>query len=501
MKGRWLVLGALVGFGLACGGDELLPDPEGAARDVPVTAPTGPMGVPLQSLVATSGAGVHTVVDGDAATGWTPGGDPGSEGILLRFEQPTQVQKVRVQACPGSSKARFDLYVDGSVAHESVALQADGIDKPVTPNGEAGRIRSVYVALRSGDTPCIGEISFTDGGKAVAVAPPRLVKGRVAASSVLSPDDAYHPGYLFDGRTDFGWVEGDKGAGEGESLTITFDAPTEVTALELWNGYQRSADHFQKNARASRVRVTADAGAPVSMEVADAQGPQVLMLPAPVKARKIVLEIEKVTKGTKYPDLVLSELRFHDTVGTFGLDTPDRAEQKAELEGAVRGKALGEVVDRLAESACSDGGSGRLKLRTDHSFVWYGSSSDWGSGQVVDEVFDGAWVVKKQGTPWSTVELFGRRHRTESTWQPYGESVAGAESVRIGGGALEVARVADLTAKDLDALVASWGSGPAASRVGCFEMDYGDEYRDRLAAEGAIVVKGKAITDVLVPKG
>ena len=38
---------------------------------------------------------------------------------------------------------------------------------------------------------------------------------------MLAPSDAYHPGYLFDGRLDFGWVEGVKGPGIGEPTVLT----------------------------------------------------------------------------------------------------------------------------------------------------------------------------------------------------------------------------------------------------------------------------------------
>ena len=93
---------------------------------------------------------------------------------------------------------------------------------------------------------CLSEIRLLSNGKPLALQPPRGVSGRIQASSVLEPADSYHPGLLFDGRLDYGWAEGTAGTGAGESLTLTLDEPIEAVGLLLWNGYQRSTDHFRR---------------------------------------------------------------------------------------------------------------------------------------------------------------------------------------------------------------------------------------------------------------
>jgi hypothetical protein len=139
-------------------------------------------------------------------------------------------------------------------------------------------VRSFFLKLEDSTPTCIAEVSFA-GEKPLVVRAPRRLDAVARASSVLTPADAYHPGYLFDGRLDFGWVEGVKGPGLGESMTLTFETPVSLAAAELWNGYQRSNEHFKKNARAKKVTLTVDGAPPFDFEVKDAQGPQKLSLP------------------------------------------------------------------------------------------------------------------------------------------------------------------------------------------------------------------------------
>jgi hypothetical protein len=53
----------------------------------------------------------------------------------------------------------------------------------------------------------------------------------------------------------------------GEWLTVTLSEPIELTAIELWNGHQRSQEHFRQNARASRLSLSVDGSTPVPLTV------------------------------------------------------------------------------------------------------------------------------------------------------------------------------------------------------------------------------------------
>ncbi len=448
-----------------------------------VVLSAAPGEVTLQALVPTSGS-AEALLDGDAATGWTPEGDPNGEGVLLRFEEPVAADKLELKGCPGT-EGLLQLYVNGALGGGFSWRKEQGFGSVTLRGG----VRSLFLKQKPvlpGTKVCVGELLLSAKGERLAVKPPRTVKATVTASSTLEPADAYHVGYLSDGRTDFGWVEGVKGNGEGESVTVTLEQPVELVGLELWNGYQRSADHFKKNARAAAVTVAVDDGAPLALPVKDAQGPQKLLLAAPAKAKVLKLTITKAVKGTKYQDLVLSELRLLGPDGPITLRTADMASRRKALEAEVAGKALADVVDRELRAVCGHEADVTLKLRTNHTFVSY----EEGGGELGSkkEIFDGAWIVRRQGGPWSTIELFGRRHRTESEYRPYRGEVE-KETVVISGGPVQVARVKDLGEAEFVKLVTEWTAGPAASRVDCLAEEKDAGYA-RLVGQGAVLLKG-----------
>src|SRR5690606_22044385 len=90
----------------------------------------------------------------------------------------------------------------------------------------------------------IAEIRIFGEEGELPIAPPLSVAGSVTPSSVLQPADAYRAAHLFDSRKEFVWAEGATGVGIGETLTFTFDEAQKVSAIKIWNGYQRSPKHF-----------------------------------------------------------------------------------------------------------------------------------------------------------------------------------------------------------------------------------------------------------------
>ncbi|WP_224363008.1 NADase-type glycan-binding domain-containing protein [Hyalangium versicolor] len=457
----------------------------------------------LEALTPTSGTGAEQVLDGNPTAGWRPDGDPSNEGLLLRLEEPTAFGSVGVRGCAGSPSAQVEVSVDGQPIGSPQAVTAD--KETVFSFSELAH-RSLFVKLvaPAPAQACIGEIQVSKGGKALALKPPRSVPGRIQASSVLTPADAYHPGFLFDGRTDFGWVEGAKGTGAGESITLTLDSPLELKGLELWNGYQRSMDHFKKNARVAQLSLSVDGGAPIVLKVGDKSGPQVISLPAPVKGKTFKLTVDKAIAGSKYPDLVLSELRLVDAQGTLTVRTPDMEERRKVFQGELANTSLAKVVDQSWYNRCAEQ-SGlvvrTLKLRSNHTFVFYDNTQGEGDpDKGVDEskeVLDGAWVVKKSAKPWTAIELYGRRHviRTTTGWVPYGDvEEKSTESTRIGGGTLEIARVADLDEKAFQQLAAEWLGGVQGRSVGCLATA-GHTYKELVAVD-ALFVRGPAVTDL-----
>lgn len=436
----------------------------------------------VQALVPTSGANADALLDGKADTGWTPEGDAEGEGVLFRFDGEVSVTRVVVQACPGK-QVTVTPFVNGN---DWRSKTVNDKPSPIITSASPRPIRSFFLRVDRQGPACLAEVSF-ETDKPLQVRAPRSVKATAKASSVLAPADAYHPGYLFDGRLDFGWVEGVKGPGLGESMTLTFEQPVTITAVELWNGYQRSDDHFVKNARAKKVSIAVDGAEPVELAVADKQGPQKLALAKPATTKTLTLTIREAYPGKKYDDLVLSELRLWDAEGPRTISTGDLAERATELKDQVKSTPLAAFIDTNFRSICEvEGRELEAKFRSNHSFVVY-RSSDEDTG-AVKEVIDGTWITKDG----KSVELFARSHRTETSNDPYA-SPAGKVSTTITGGALTVTRVADLDKGAYDKLLARLMKSPAKWSLDC---DLSRQF-DALAKQGAFVVEGRAVTAIL----
>ncbi len=476
----------------ACGeADEPTPSvAPGAAAEAPAAAPAAPAlerSPPLQARGGTSGAGAERMFDNDPRTGWSPVGDSNAEGVLLRLarEHDKGVEGMEVVLCPDSAAASLQVYVNGSVVGNLRLGPGEGDEVRFQPSST----RSLFIKIRNAEGPvCIAEVGLIVDGEGTIPEPPRAVAGKLSVSSQLEPADAYHADYLFDSRDDFGWVEGAPGSGKGEALTVSFAQAQTLSGLEVWNGYQRSMDHFTKNAKVKRLQVHAD-GEPIfePLGLTDVTGPQALSFPEPLTARELRLEVVEVSPGTKYEDLVISELRFVDAQGSFGLAVDLDARAQA-LKTQLVGSPLESVLDRSFQSVC-DGpyiGSRELKLRSNNSFVWYDESED------LEEVFDGAWVPTRASS--GELKLYGRIHRVQTVYVAYGEGET-SDTTRIGGGSVTVTRAGDLSPSDWDEQVGQLQSGAAELRFEC-APPHAEAVR-----RGLVLVQGKPFVDLMSPLG
>jgi hypothetical protein len=208
------------------------------------------------------------------------------------------------------------------------------------------------------------------------------------------------------------------------------------------------------------------------------------VLPKPVKGTAFKLTIDAVVKGSKYTDMVISELRLHDETGPLQIVTEDMKERQAALRAEVAGKALEPLLDRRLESVCEAAWL-KVKLRSNHTFAVY---EDLQGGMLsVSEVVDGAWIVKSP----QAIELFGRRQRITVDDRPYGAGEK--EIVRITGGPVTVTRVKDLGKEAFEKLVAKWKKGPAKRHVDCPAATFD-------LAQDAVVLEGTALTGLVALK-
>jgi hypothetical protein len=131
------------------------------------------------------------------------------------------------------------------------------------------------------------------------------------ATSVLAPEHgfSYGPDKIADGRLETAWVagQGARGDGVGEWMVIALEAPQSVSAIKIYNGYQKNTDIFRKNNRVRDLEIAASNGLRKLVTLSDAEGPQLVWLDEPAQVEWIQLTIRSVYRGFKYRDTAISE--------------------------------------------------------------------------------------------------------------------------------------------------------------------------------------------------
>ena len=483
----WAV-GAVVAASLACaGGEEAPPEPleqpEPEQADPEPEEPEEPEieRDPLQAFVVTSNPDDGpNLLDGDPSTSWAPTGDAAGEGVLLRFEEPEKLTGVAVDTC--GDPVEVQLYANG---HDLGVQRGESVRFDIP----RGNVKVVFLKVVSGAKACLAEVRAQTSVGDLAMAPPRSVEARVEVSSTLEPEAAYHASYLFDGRPHFAWVEGAKGSGEGENIQLTFRSDMRIDAIQLWNGYHRSKDHYEKNARVRKLEIEAE-GRRVMVDVPEGMVPRKLTFDPALSARQVTISVAAAKKGTKYEDLVVSELRLWDREGPYTVKSMEPNRLREKLMDQIKGKPLAKVVDKTYRQIC--GQEREFKLRSDNSFVYYERETE---GDVQRQVvLDGAWSPVKKG-----LKLYGRRHVAEQEFAPYGGGEE-RDSVEVAGGSLTVIPLKSLGKEEAVKKLTAWAKGGAKDRVECLmdgrKLD-GAKVKGLLQEGQVLVIEGDAVTDLM----
>ncbi|MEZ4361252.1 MAG: hypothetical protein R3B48_13795 [Kofleriaceae bacterium] len=169
----------------------------------------------------------------------------------------------------------------------------------------------------------------------------RLFSDSVEASSFLWNDwnrfqENYHPNYLADDDPATGWVEGSDGDGVGEWVRVSvtpLEHTTEVR-LRIRNGYQKSKALFRANSRAEEVVIKLlPSGQEQRATLVDKQGWQeVRVAQPPATLRAIEIGIRSVYAGTKYTDLVISDVQVYATSQTRDNPSFEKGKRQSLLE-------------------------------------------------------------------------------------------------------------------------------------------------------------------------
>ncbi len=169
----------------------------------------------------------------------------------------------------------------------------------------------------------------------------RLFSDTIEASSFLWNDwnrfqENYHPNYVGDVDPATGWVEGVEGSGAGEWLRIAVTPldGTSAVKLKIRNGYQKSAALFKANARAKEITVKLlPSGKTAKVTLTDKQGWQeVAVAQPPAQLRGVELMVGSVYEGSKYADLVISDVQVFATSTTRDNPTFEKSKRQSLLD-------------------------------------------------------------------------------------------------------------------------------------------------------------------------
>jgi hypothetical protein len=378
--------------------------------------------------------------DNDESTYWAsmPGAGP-DEGIMMYFEEAVDISTLFINQMQGQAYANIkhiSLYVNGS---------PEG-NKKVSPDGiiiDQNEVSSLYIRFYLLDhnetktdpnylmheifnpkkSVAISQIVLHSNEKRLQLIPPKIVAGKLTASSTLTPKEAYGIHNLMDSRKEFAWVEGAAGLGIGETITAEFDSPQKIIGIKINNGFQRSDKHFQANARLQTAVFRDEKGNENKVEVKDVMGVQRIEFAQPLEGKKISITIEKGYKGTAYEDLVISEMKFFNN--DYDIIVADKTVEtmKKDLQHKSNSTVLSQILDRriLNKQEDMEGFTNSFILRSDYTFVAYLKSWDE-SGEVEqqsEKIADGNWEIREISPDKVKIRVFGKLANVSTTFDYY----------------------------------------------------------------------------------
>jgi Domain of unknown function (DUF4457) len=393
---------------------------------------------------------VYHLFDDNTSTQWkTMKGAGPAEGIMIYFDKPVKAGRFEMdilQENQCSTTGNADIFVNGTsagaVSFENATASFSFDD--IAPNG----IKSMYIKFRELEphqentrdyiknnngyeekytavlslfdknfSIGLSEIRFFDvTGKRIKIKAPQRISGTMTASSILQPSNSYSPENLFDHQKASGWAEGSAGAGVNEWIHFNFDEPVSISGIKIWNGYQRSDKHYNDNARAKQISFGATNSSEITYELKDQKAAQKIIFNQGNNGQDFKMSIKSIFPGSKYQDLVLSELTFYNGNQPFIINTPAKEDAIISTLSSIKGTVMEKFCDRSININESDDGSkGRLLsfvLRSNQTFVIYDDQYDGASGSPV--IYEGNWEVLKQDAIQAEIRIFGKYYFTDN---------------------------------------------------------------------------------------
>jgi len=425
--------------------------------------------------------GYRNLFDGNMTTSWqTMQGAGPEEGIMLYFSEKQDFDKIEIwqnEASRNSDIKDFKVYINGYLNSVKISRETDKLilhnisgakslflkvastlkSNQSTKQTKFIQLENGYESMRTvinqkDEQIAIAELKFFQNNAEVELMLPQLIKAQISASSTLSPKASYGVDHLFDGKKDFAWVEGVPGNGFGQTIDIVFEKPQKISGLIITNGFQRSSKHYTSNARAKTISIIDDKENSQQIQLDDEMSKSDIHLAQEITTKTLQIRIDDVYNGSRYQDLVISELAPYNSKGTLKLQHGIVDDRKEMLLNATENSPLGNLLDRRitqyweGEMEFSDQ---TLIIRSDNTFVYYKNSE-------IDDTYNqivayGNWELKS--TDGSNIRIFGRLRTVSENYSPYqGNDSSNSEQIfqdyltitksRIGGqkfiGALEI---------------------------------------------------------------
>jgi len=130
----------------------------------------------------------------------------------------------------------------------------------------------------------------------------------VTSSNLKDKKDVYRydESKLIDNDSNTCWVEGKKGSGIGEKITIKFSKVEIINELYILNGINSPKYYYLNN----RVKILNINGYDIELDDAGINKIQTIILPKELKVKELTLKIVSVYKGKKWNDTCISEIGF-----------------------------------------------------------------------------------------------------------------------------------------------------------------------------------------------
>lgn len=300
--------------------------------------------------------------------------------------------------CSGEETGGLEIYLDGTIT----GFQTCQNPEPIKIGS-----RGLFVLyLRPTKGVSIDDVSFYKDGKKLEIIYPELINGKASVSSIVEPKESYPATSLFDGSTEFAWVEGAKDDGIGEWFKIELEKEIDLAGIEIFNGYQRLDQLFLFNGVVTELEVSNGKDS-FSLNVQDMQGGQKIFFPSKLRGKTFQFTIKKVRTGSKWKDTVIAEVTLLGEDGKrYAILDPAVSEAEKNILAKVKDSPLGNVLDRSFYQE-GDNFSRNFLFRANGSFVIWDETEQ---GKIV---YDGNWIIRKLTSEESTVYMFGREHRIE----------------------------------------------------------------------------------------